>query len=1859
MAVKFANLASTTLASSLSNTATSISVTSSSSFPTLGSGDYFYASIGEGAGSEVVKVTGVSSDTFTVVRGQDGTSAQSWSSGTVIALRVVAAALDDMAAAGDHASAGYITGYTVTESDVTAHEDALTIAYSQLTGTPTIPTLNDTLDSVTDRGATTTNAISTGDHTVKGGTGTTTESVLTFENYADTAHLKSKYTNPSTTTETYLAFHTNKSGESNGTVSESMRLSGNNLSVNGSISAAGINNATGEVIDLDNSTYTIIRNPENASVMYLGDSADRGNYYDNNTHHFRNAGGGTYLLTVNSGGANVRSGSLQMDGSEVIDSSRNISAGTISGTLASTVTATTQAATDDSTKVATTAYVTTAIDNIVGAAPGSLNTLQELADALGDDDEFSTTVTNSIATKLAKAGGTMTGNLTIDYTGHQTGDAGLLVTNDSSDWGIKVDKDGTNTYGLLVQADGTHAIMVRNAAGTQQALISGTGNADFEGTVSAGANAHFYTNSDRGYVVAGTNDSSNQHLYLGSYHGTTLKELTFSGSNNAFYPQTSEAIDLGLSTKKFKDLNISGSISSGAITSTGQTNTFYSGAANGSLAVGRSSVQSIKLFVNDGDNSIIAYQDADGNSTHNFILQRDFDGTGANNFLIRKGTSTQLQIDTNANATFYGNLYIPEYIYHGGDTNTYIRFENDQISIVAGGTTKFHSSNTYLTTNSTIPYSQLSGTPTIPTSLPANGGNADTVDSLHAHSSTIRQNQASKLVSTDGNGYIQAGWINTTSGATTNTLNRIYASNDGYIRYVTPATLGSQLSQHINYNNIANKPTIPTSLPANGGNSDTVDGYHATDLMSATSVRQWSGLNASSAQAKRYTIMRLYICPAHWEDTLPNIKLFLHEESYESSYLEYHLWGDYNGGNQSTAVQLQVKDAGGYDSNRYRVVVGSPVDAGWDHSGQNVYYYDIHVDVAYYKQVRAYAYMRGHGYTTTTPTSNAGITLVYTSPSGSNISDFSDVKTSSYFKQHKIWNEANDGTGSGLDADLLDGQQGSHYLNYNNLTNKPSIPSVGNGTMTITAGASLTGGGSFTANQSGNSSVTLSVAAPADVGSNWRDVVAWSGSALVKDSAVDIHGSGYLRAVYLNMTHGVGTRNSDTVFYSSTDDYIRKNNASGMRTSLSVYSKSESDSRFVNVTGDTMTGELNVTRNGGATGTTAPSYSQANIELQTGSNHAPAISFHRGGYSAVTLYEYDGELYSNPWTTRAQAGKLISSGNYDDYVTASYINGLGINYNNLSNKPTIPTTLPANGGNADTVDNYHAPQNYNSTHSYLGGYYQNGSTGQKPNHSKMGAGKLTFSMQSSGNLGFGGSWNDVLWMSSYSGGDVKKSVALVSSKYDNTSLWIAKQNYDSTSWGTGYLIWNSGNDGAGSGLDADKLDGEQGSYYLNYNNLSNRPTIPTTLPANGGNADTVGGVGQGSFMRKSANSHLDMNDWNIEDVWNIQTNGSNADVKFSVWSGTTYGIGMHSGVTLGHLNDYAMTFCMNNDSDRGFWWGYSGQAKSAGAMSLTTSGKLWVTTDVTTPSVYLNNTNTRLYQGSGNALRVATNHGYVDIGPQNSSWCHIQTDRANFYFNKPITVDGGIVNSYNEDLIFRRSQSSDDEIRIYDGYTKTSNPIRYPNGGNAAPSITFTNDTDTGIYRHTTNTLGITAGGTRRARFGSTIFLESNDVRINAYLYHNGDTDTHLRYENDRIIMKAGGVEMLDMVEGATDYVDIIDRVRVTAGGNLECEGNVTAYSTTSISDINQKENIEVIDNPIEKIKQISGYTFDWKNSGEHSGGVIAQEIEKVMPSIIKETSIRESETMKAVDYQAIIGLLVETVKDLNQRIEDLENGNN
>ena len=110
--------------------------------------------------------------------------------------------------------------------------------------------------------------------------------------------------------------------------------------------------------------------------------------------------------------------------------------------------------------------------------------------------------------------------------------------------------------------------------------------------------------------------------------------------------------------------------------------------------------------------------------------------------------------------------------------------------------------------------------------------------------------------------------------------------------------------------------------------------------------------------------------------------------------------------------------------------------------------------------------------------------------------------------------------------------------------------------------------------------------------------------------------------------------------------------------------------------------------------------------------------------------------------------------------------------------------------------------------------------------------------------------------------------------------------------------------------------------------------------------------------------------------------------------------------------------------------------------------------------------------------------------------------------------------------------------------------------------------------------------------------------------------------------------------------------------GEIRATNDITAFYS---SDKRLKENINPIPNALEKVLHISGNTFDWKSGFDeihsHSGadvGVIAQEIEKVLPQVV---TTREN-GYKAVQYEKIIALLIEAIKDLKNEIDELKNIN-
>ena len=96
--------------------------------------------------------------------------------------------------------------------------------------------------------------------------------------------------------------------------------------------------------------------------------------------------------------------------------------------------------------------------------------------------------------------------------------------------------------------------------------------------------------------------------------------------------------------------------------------------------------------------------------------------------------------------------------------------------------------------------------------------------------------------------------------------------------------------------------------------------------------------------------------------------------------------------------------------------------------------------------------------------------------------------------------------------------------------------------------------------------------------------------------------------------------------------------------------------------------------------------------------------------------------------------------------------------------------------------------------------------------------------------------------------------------------------------------------------------------------------------------------------------------------------------------------------------------------------------------------------------------------------------------------------------------------------------------------------------------------------------------------------------------------------------------------------------------------GTITATNFNSTSDINLKENIKIIESPIEKVSQLNGVSFDSKDNHQSSAGVIAQEVEKVLPEIIKE-----NDGNKSVNYNGLIGLLIEAVKEQQKQIDELK----
>ena len=111
--------------------------------------------------------------------------------------------------------------------------------------------------------------------------------------------------------------------------------------------------------------------------------------------------------------------------------------------------------------------------------------------------------------------------------------------------------------------------------------------------------------------------------------------------------------------------------------------------------------------------------------------------------------------------------------------------------------------------------------------------------------------------------------------------------------------------------------------------------------------------------------------------------------------------------------------------------------------------------------------------------------------------------------------------------------------------------------------------------------------------------------------------------------------------------------------------------------------------------------------------------------------------------------------------------------------------------------------------------------------------------------------------------------------------------------------------------------------------------------------------------------------------------------------------------------------------------------------------------------------------------------------------------------------------------------------------------------------------------------------------------------------------------------------------------------------GDFHADGDIVAYSTTA-SDEKLKDNIEPIHNALDKVSKLNGVSFTWNcgsRKDEKDLGVIAQNVEKVLPELVreKESPYHDDQTIKTVDYEKLTAVLIEAVKELQQKVEKLE----
>ena len=229
-----------------------------------------------------------------------------------------------------------------------------------------------------------------------------------------------------------------------------------------------------------------------------------------------------------------------------------------------------------------------------------------------------------------------------------------------------------------------------------------------------------------------------------------------------------------------------------------------------------------------------------------------------------------------------------------------------------------------------------------------------------------------------------------------------------------------------------------------------------------------------------------------------------------------------------------------------------------------------------------------------------------------------------------------------------------------------------------------------------------------------------------------------------------------------------------------------------------------------------------------------------------------------------------------------------------------------------------------------------------------------------------------------------------------------------------------------------------------------------------------------------------------------------------------------------------------------------------------------------------------------------------------------------------------------------------------------TNTIRNVSGTALVPAYTFTNDVSSGLYLPAVSNLAWSTNGVERMRILSNGLVGINVVSANIghRLHVGGDFRCTELYPT--VIYNSNGSASgptytfgedtnTGMYRADTDILAFstagVERMRILANGNFTAAGTYTAADFVASSDQRTKTNIMTISNALDIVKDLRGVYFTRIGQTKQTVGVIAQEVEAVLPEVVHT----DSEGLKSVSYGNMVGVLIEAVKTLSERLEKIQ----